>query len=324
MQYPTYSQLFEVPRRAGAEVSLWRLREQRCGRNQGNWDGDEDGGVKWVLDLEELRGMVKANTKMIVLNNPGNPVGNVLPRALLEGVVDVARGVGALVMCDEVFRPLFHSDASGGTGKEIPPSLMELGYERSIVVGSKSATSLAEHDSGLTRPGMSKAYALPGIRLGWLATHPALSDTISQDLVHARDYTTIAVSQLDDQIASFALSPTIKSQILSRSNAITTRNLEVLEAWVARHKGRVRWAKPEGAGTALVTILGRDGRPIDDGKFAASLAMEEGVLVPPAGVCFGHEGEGDLKGGLRIGIVMGEGMLEDGLAGIGRLLERWE
>lgn len=180
------------------------------------------------------------------------------------------------------------------------------------------------HGSGLIILGMSKAYALPGIRLGWLATHSALRETVLQDLVHARDYTTIAVSQLDDQIASFALSPAIKSQILSRSEAITRRNIAVLEAWVARHKGRVRWATPKGAGTALVTILGKDGLPVDDGEFAASLAKEEGVLVPPAGVCFGHEGEGDLKGGIRIGIVMREGMLEAGLAGIERLLERWE
>lgn len=147
VQYPTYGQLFEVPRRAGAEVSLWRLCEQQLhqysasGRiGSGNADEDSDGkGCKWGLDLDKLRGMVKANTKMIVLNNPGNPVGNVLSRALLDGVVEVARSVGALIICDEVFRPLFHTAANVEVGEGSPPSFIELGYERSIVVGSESS-----------------------------------------------------------------------------------------------------------------------------------------------------------------------------------------
>lgn len=303
-QYPTYGQLFEVPRRAGAEVSLWRLQHSDKG---------------WHLDIDDLQAMVKPETKLIILNNPGNPTGNVLDRKLLEDVVAVAKERNIIVLSDEVFRPLFH----GTTAGQPPPSLLELGYERSIVTGSKQISD-SQPRIRLIVVGVSKAYALPGIRLGWLATHPTLRDTVLQELVHARDYTTIAVSQLDDQIASFALSPHVRSQILQRSAAITSRNIATLEAWVKKNRDRVIWTKPDGAGTAVVTILDRNGEAVDDGVFAERLANEEGILAPPAGVCFGHEGKDDLKGGLRIGIVMREGMMEEGLKGIERLLDRWD
>lgn len=115
VQYPTYGQLFEVPRRAGAEISLWRMKEEQ----------------DWKLDIEDLLPLVQANTKMIVLNNPANPTGSVLSTALLQGVMEVAKEHGIIVMSDEVFRPLFH------TNEPPPPSLMELGYENSIVTGSQ-------------------------------------------------------------------------------------------------------------------------------------------------------------------------------------------
>lgn len=169
---------------------------------------------------------------------------------------------------------------------------------------------------------MSKAYALPGIRLGWIAVHPSLHDTLLLHLVEARDYTTIAVSQIDDQIAAYALQPPIRSKILQRSAAIAQRNISVLEAWAAKHPKHVKFIKPKGAGTCVVVILGKDGKPVDDGEFCTALATEEGVLSPPTHVCFGNEGEDDLKGGLRVGIVMREGMLEAGLEGIERLMKK--
>lgn len=50
-QYPTYQQLYDVPRRAGAEVSLWRTRL-------------ENG---WILDVSELASLVRENTKMVII-----------------------------------------------------------------------------------------------------------------------------------------------------------------------------------------------------------------------------------------------------------------
>lgn len=50
-QFPTYQQLYEVPATLGAEVSLWKAREEN----------------HWELDIEELRGLIKTNTKLIII-----------------------------------------------------------------------------------------------------------------------------------------------------------------------------------------------------------------------------------------------------------------
>ncbi|WP_240160415.1 aminotransferase class I/II-fold pyridoxal phosphate-dependent enzyme [Pseudomonas bharatica] len=85
---PTYQQHYSIPQSYGAEVSILRLREENA----------------FLPDPDELRGMVRANTKVIALNNPNNPTGSLMGRALLEEVVEIARSVDAWLLCDEVYR----------------------------------------------------------------------------------------------------------------------------------------------------------------------------------------------------------------------------
>lgn len=81
----------------------------------------------------------------------------------------------------------------------------------------------------------------------------------------------------------------------------------------------MRWREPEGAGTCNIILLDVSGQAVDDAMFAKELAQEEGVLAPPATVTVDTEGQFNLRGGLRIGVVMKEEVLRQGLAGIGRL-----
>lgn len=292
VQHPTYLQLFEIPRRARAEISFWK------------WKQTPDGS-SWRMDLQELDAMIKANTSVIVLSTPNNPLGSTLSRQDLESIVELARSRGILIMCDEVFRFLHHDSTADPT-----PSLLDLGYEKAIVTGS-----------------VSKGFALPGVRVGWIAASLELRNTVLSDIAHTRDYTTIAVSQVDQQIAAFALSPNVREKILARSKAICDDNLRVLRSWAQRNKGWAAFAEPSGGGTAVLKILGKDGSPVDDVAFAKALAEKEGVSIPPAGLCFGHEADGsggtDFKGCLRIGIVQREGPMEEGLKAIERLRSSW-
>src|SRR6266566_4965130 len=86
---------------------------------------------------------------MIILNNPNNPTGATIPKAVLSDVIAFARARGIVVLCDEVYQPLFH----GLSGNEIPPSVLSFGYGKTVATGS-----------------MSKAYSLAGIRIGWIAS----------------------------------------------------------------------------------------------------------------------------------------------------------
>lgn len=103
---------------------------------------------RWTLSADDLQALVKDNTKMTSINNPANPTGTALSRNLVKQVVEIARAKSLLVLSDEVFRPLFHGLSAID---DQPPSSLEFDYENTIVTGS-----------------MSKAYALPGIRLGWV------------------------------------------------------------------------------------------------------------------------------------------------------------
>ncbi|KAK4500909.1 hypothetical protein PRZ48_009101 [Zasmidium cellare] len=293
VQHPTYGQLIEVPRRAGAEVSLWKWQ----------WK-EENGTASWSMDFDELEKMIQPNTTLIVLSNPCNPTGSVLLKEDLQRVLDIAKKRDLIMMCDEVFRFMHHDETT-----EAPPSFLELGYEKTIVTGS-----------------LSKGFALPGIRTGWIVAHPSLREGLLDSIKHSRDYTTIAVSQVDQQVATFALSAKVKSQILQRTREITRRNIQTLDEWVKENEW-VTYARPVGGGTSVIRITGPDGYAINDHAFAVALAKEEKVCVPPAGLCFGHVADGrgptDLEGFLRVGIVMGGDTLERGLAAIKRLRERW-
>ncbi|KAI1361826.1 PLP-dependent transferase [Xylaria arbuscula] len=245
----------------------------------------EDG---YVPDVSELEKLIKGNTKMIVINNPNNPTGATTPASVLEKIIEIARARDITVFSDEVYRPLFH-DAT------IPasPSALSLGYDKVVVTSS-----------------MSKAWALAGIRLGW-ATSP--SKQITRQLAIARDYTTISVSQLDDQVARFALSSAVRPNLLKRNVELARTNLALLEKFVEEHgkNGVCEWVKPRAGTTALVKFSRKGGEPVDDVAFCKDVLEKTKVMFVPAGLCFGHER--DFKGYVRIGYVSDTEVLRQAL-----------
>lgn len=268
--YPTYQQLYTVPESLGAEVSLWKLRK----------------GKKYVPDIEDLKKLVKENTKMIIINNPNNPTGATTPRSVLQELVDFAKEKDIIVLSDEVYRPLFHGISP--TSDEYPPSLISLGYSKTIVTGS-----------------MSKAYSLAGIRVGWVASRDR---QIIEQIASARDYTTIAVSQLDDQVATYALSNSVLHALLKRNINLAKTNVEVLEAFIDEHSEFCSWVKPT-AGTTAFIRFESDGQAVDDVNFCIDLLEKTKVMFVPGSRCFGKE----FRGFVRIGFVCETEVLKQGL-----------
>jgi aspartate/methionine/tyrosine aminotransferase len=272
--YPTYQQLYSVPKSLGAEVSLWRLQPDN----------------KFALDLEELKSLVKENTKMIIINNPNNPTGVTIPKSTLQGLVDFARERDIIILSDEVYRPLFHG--IGPTDAEFPPSLLSMGYEKTIVTGS-----------------MSKAYSLAGIRIGWAASRDS---SIIEALASARDYTTISVSQLDDQVASYALSQSVIHSLLARNIQLAKTNLALLETFINQHSFACSWVKPTGGTVAFVKFSKR-GQLVDDVQFSIDVIERTKVMFSPGSRCFGEE----FKGYVRIGFVCETEVLKEALQKLG-------
>ncbi|KAI8713598.1 Aminotran-1-2 domain-containing protein [Fusarium sp. LHS14.1] len=260
-QHPTYGQLYLVPQFNGVEVSLWKMDEEN----------------EWLPSIDELETLIRPNTKAIILNTPNNPTGAVLKEDFLSNVIKVASSRGIFVFSDEVFNPLVFTSPK-------PPSLVTLGYEHSVATGSLSKA-------------FAKAFAIPGIRLGWIVTK---NEKLFQKITIKRDFTTIAVLRLDDSVASFALNPTVMPKVMERNLSLCRERVLLLEDFVNRNKTRVRWVKPEGSGMAFIRILSSDGEPIDDAEFCKKLKEEESICLVPGGHCFGDGDAGDFKGYVRI------------------------
>lgn len=278
--YPTYEQLFKVPQSLGAEVSLWRVSEDN----------------KWQLNLEDLKSMIKPNTKLLILNNPNNPTGAIIPLPALEEIVEIARSHSITVLSDEVYRPLFHS--IGPSDADFPPSALNLGYPDVLVTGS-----------------MSKAYSLAGIRLGWIASR---NRSLIESIASSRHYTNISVSGLDDSVAAFALSESTIHNLLGRNIQLARSNLALLEAFIERHRWACDWVKPV-AGTTAFVRFHKMGKPVDDVAFCEALQEKTGVFFVPGGKCFG--GGKDFKGYVRVGFVQEERVLKDGLQALKKFME---
>lgn len=274
--YPTYQALYGVPQSLGADVSWWKLTQ-------------ENG---YVPDASELEALARSNTKMIVLNNPNNPTGSTIPGSVLSRIVDFARTRGIIVLCDEVYRPLFHSLPDG---QGSPPSILSFGYDKVVSTGS-----------------MSKAWALAGIRVGWIASR---DKSIVEAVAEARDYTTISVSQLDDQVASYALSDEVWPGLMGRNLTLAKTNLALLDAFVQKHEGVCQWVRPTAGTTAFLRFT-----TVDDAAFALDVLDKTKVMFLPGSKCFGHGA--DFKGFVRIGYVGSTEVLKEALERLGAYVVR--
>jgi len=268
--YPTYQSLYEVPKQMGADVDLWKATP-------------ENG---WVPTIEDLKALIKPNTKLIIINNPNNPTGAVLKKSFLQEVVDIASEKNITILGDEVYRPIFHSMSP--LDKDFPPSLLSMGYENVVVTGS-----------------MSKAYSLAGIRIGWIASR---SSEIIETIASARHYTTISVSHFDEQVAAFALHSSTIHNLLARNIQLARTNIALLEKFVLKNDDECEWVKPV-AGTTAFIKFHREGKPVDSVDFCKKLLEKTGVLFTP-GKCFGEE----WKGYVRVGFVNHTEIIEPGLS----------
>ena len=218
-----------------------------------------------------------------------------MKKSWLQSVIDIAEEHNIPILCDEVYRPLFHSIQP--MDPEFPPSILSMGYQHVIATGS-----------------LSKAYSLAGIRVGWIASR----DTHLVEKFHrARDYFVISVSQIGDQVATFALSQDTIHGLLARNLQLARTNLAVLEKFMIKHDEYAEWVKPT-AGTTAFIKFSRDGKPVDATEFCERLQEKTGVMLVPGDRCFGDE----FKGYVRLGYVQEEDVLREGLELVRQFLRK--
>lgn len=258
-------------------MQIWGIVEEMGARPKAFHLREDQG---WAPDLEELRAKVTPRTKMIAVCNPNNPTGATLSEGEMRNIVAIAEEVGAWVFADEVYR------GAELDGVEVP-SFAGM-YDRAMVNG-----------------GLSKAYALPGLRLGWLAGPEAV---ISDSWAY-HDYTSITAGILSNRIAEIALSPEVRPRILARNRSMLRKNLDVVSEWIRGFREVFHFIPPRAGGMACI----RYNLDVNSTELAEWLRTEYSVFIL-AGDTFGMDHF------FRLGIGADTAYLSAGLERLGRAL----
>jgi aspartate aminotransferase len=239
--------------------------------------------TKWEPSDEEIYNTINENTKMIVLNYPNNPTGKILPRKLLDSIVQIAKEHDLYILSDEIY-DYYYTDGD----LQSPDIWTEYGYEKTIVTKS-----------------FSKSYAMTGYRIGWVIAEPSIIEKMSK--LQALSLTN--VSEPIQYVALKALSSTDTGSSYVGDNADLVRSrLEALVK-IAKDIG-LEFIEPDGA---MYLFAKTKYKNFDATKFSEKL-LEHGVAIAPG------EGFGDYKEFFRI-TAIDETKLKEGMTILDTMLK---
>jgi aspartate/methionine/tyrosine aminotransferase len=262
---PNYQQFWGLAQNLGRRLSTFGLSPE----------------YGWQLDLDELARAVTPQTTFVAVVNPNNPTGRVLTTAERQAVIDAAQKTGAWLLADEVYAGVEHH-----TDEQTP-------------------TFYGSYDKVLAVNSMSKAYGLPGLRIGWVVG-PA--DAIER-MWAWQDYITLCATMLGNKLAAIALSSEMRPRILSRARRYVREGFANLERW-ARERDDVEVVAPDAAAIAVVKYR----QSIGSVELAHRLIEDQSTLVAP-GALFG------LDGCLRTSFGLPADYVNEGLRRIGATLD---
>jgi aspartate/methionine/tyrosine aminotransferase len=258
VQFPAYQSLFEVAASVGCEITQWIMDENQ----------------NWELNIEELRSLIKKNTKLIIINFPHNPTGYLISREKFEKLIELAEQNNIYIFSDEVYRFLEYSE------NDRLPNMCDC-YENGISLGV-----------------MSKAFGLAGLRIGWIATR---NKKLLKRMLSFKNYTTICSSAPSEFFATLALIS--KEKIIERNLSIIKNNLKLIENFFHQQKALFSWKKPK-AGCIAFPRIDFDK---SSEEFCIKLYQDTGVLLLPSSMYDYDDkhfrigfGRRDLVDGLRI------------------------
>ncbi len=233
--FPGYQSLYEIANSLGCEVTKWQP--------------DYKNG--WHFDVEKLKAMMSQKTKLLVINFPHNPTGATVSKEDFQEIVELCKKNNTLLFSDEMYRFLeYHAT-------DRLPSASDL-YENAISLF-----------------GLSKSFALPGLRIGWLTSK---NKKLMQDFANFKDYTTICNSAPSEILGIIALQN--KERIVARNLQIISENLNILTSFFQTYHRVFEWNQPVAGPIAFPKFLGEG----DISSFCKQLVEEKEVMLLPASV----------------------------------------
>lgn len=233
LPFPGYPPTAVEARLLGLETRFYHLRREN----------------DFAIDLDEIKKLADAHTKLLLINSPHNPTGATVSNAQMRELHDFAVERGIPFVSDEVYHPIYHHEETSSAAV----------LPHAIVVGS-----------------FSKALSLSGLRVGWLIDRDPARQ---QQYMDARGYFTISNSPFAEELAVVALRH--RDRILPRTCNSAAANLSLLDQFFAEWEGELGWVRPRG-GVICFPWLKRGG----NAREFCSAVAERGTLLAP-GDCFG-------------------------------------
>jgi hypothetical protein len=231
----------------------------------------------WEPDWNEFEAAVTPRTRLLYLSNPSNPTGSILSSASMRRIVDRCERTGTWILADEVY----------------------LGAE---IDRERTASFWGMSERVIVTSGLSKAYGIPGVRIGWIVgPRQLVSECWSQ-----HDYLTIGPNKLSDRVACVAVDRATRERCYARTASILRHNLPIAREWIAGFGGRLTWREPQAGAIAFIKY----DAGIPSLEIAERVRTRQNTLIVP-GV---HVG---LEGYLRIWLGGREEFLREGLRRIG-------
>jgi aspartate/methionine/tyrosine aminotransferase len=265
-QTPTYKQVWGLAENSDHLVKSFRMQADKG----------------WALDIDEMNAQVSDKTRVIAIVNPNNPTGYIMTDAEMDAVIAAADSVGAWILADEVYR----------------------GAERLQEAETKSF--YGRYDKVLAVGSMSKAYGLPGLRIGWVVGPP---QTV-EDTWRRHEYTTITASMLSNILATHALLPDVRPRLLKRTREYIRNGFPILENWMNSQDGLFSYTPPQASAVSFIQYH----LDINSTELMEKLCSEAGVFVG-AGDSFGMDHH------LRIAFGQDKAVLEDAFQRIEKTLK---
>jgi aspartate/methionine/tyrosine aminotransferase len=234
----------------------------------------EDG---WEPDWDEFERAVTPKTRLLYLSNPNNPTGAVLSDAAMQRIANRCEQTGTWLLADEVY----------------------LGAE---VNGPRTRSFWGMSDRVIVTSGLSKAYGIPGVRIGWIVG-PA--DLVAQ-CWSQHDYVTIGPNKMSDRIARVAVESQNRERCYARTGEILRHNLPIAREWASSFGGRLTWTEPVAGAIALMKYSS----DTPSLALAERIRVRQNTLIVP-GIHVGIEGH------IRLWLGGAEPYLREGLRRIG-------
>jgi aspartate/methionine/tyrosine aminotransferase len=231
------------------------------------------------IDLDEIKRLSDSNTKLILVNSPHNPTGATISDNEMEELHDFAAGRGIQLVSDEVYHPIYHGRPT------------------------KSAARLP-HATVISD--LSKAFSIPGVRTGWMIEHDAWR---RQQYWTARAYFSVSNTTTGEILSEIAIRK--RDVVLGKAREVATRNLKLLESFMADHRDVLGWIPPQGGMTAFPWLVSGE-----DARAFCQAAAEHGILLAP-GDCF------DTPSHFRLGFAAAGDSFSAALERFGAFVKSW-